>query len=1038
MGASGRKSATLTTAALALTGLLAGLVPALAAHATPPNCTVGPSGADYTSIQLAVDNTSCSTVTVAAGVYDEAVEITRPLTLTGQPGAVIRPDGSTTLWDGGVRRPAVYITGTASVTVQGFEIDGRAAPVHFGVYSTASGNSVRNNRIHDITNSITGLVADQGGFGVLFYAIDQPMSSADIEGNIISNTARSGIQVGGQDVSTSGMFVIGSNQVITGNTLSRTLLGPSNAQSGGAIEMLGGKASTITGNRISLTGSGTSFVGIFVAGSALGATPNQLTANDIHDNQGGILVWSADSFVDFGADAPGAPDVHFNRLFNDTAYGLRGVDPEVTLTVPAQNNWWGCNGGPNTTGCDMVLDLSSVNPTPWLTLGASASPTALSTGDTSAIRASLLTNSVGMDTSISGTVPNGITTGFAATLGTVVPSSATTISGTSSSSFTAGGSLGQPIVSATVDSQTVTTTMSIFNYRPVAALSASPASGPAPLATTLGTAGTHDLDSDLAAWRLSFGDGSADSTGPAPPPATVAHIYSSSGTFLARLTVTDSVGSSSSAAATVSVGPPASPSPSPSSAPPSGGGSPGAGTPGSLTFYFAEGTTLDGFREYVLLSNPSSSPVQVAVTYYFDDGSAPLPTTVSVPGSGRTTIDVVTVVGPGRTGVSVGVSSPRPIVAERSMYFARGFPIGLVNGAHSVLGARAPRTSWDFAEGSTLPGFQEYLTLQNPGVSGADALVTFGIEGGGTQTVHLSVPGGQRRTLDVDAALGVGVVGHSTRVSSTTPILAERPMYFLRAVGDDGVLIKGGHVAFGSTPANEWDFAEGTLLPDFATYLTLGNPDAGASAPATITYYFTDGTQATRSVTVAPGSRLTVRVFDPTDPAGVGRNVSDPVGRGVSMRVTSSAAGGLVVERPVYFHHVFAGGFAEIIDGHDQAGAQGFATSWAFAEGSTLPGFFPFLTILNPGTQAASLTITYTPDQGPPVTRTLTAAATSRLTVQVYGAPEQGGIGASVTGFGIFTSASSPVLVERPLYVDRALPGLPEITGGSDVIGLSG
>src|SRR5207245_5016890 len=128
-------------------------------------------------------------------------------------------------------------------------------------------------------------------------------------------------------------------------------------------------------------------------------------------------------------------------------------------------------------------------------------------------------------------------------------------------------------------------------------------------------------------------------------------------------------------------------------------------------------------------------------------------------------------------------------------------------------------------------------------------------------------------------------------------------------------------------------------------------------------------------------SRRTVKVFDASDPAGVGRNVSDPVSRGVSTKVSTSAPGGLVVERPMYFHRVIQSPGPEINDGHDKAGVATLSTTWLFAEGSTLPGFYPFLTILNPSTSAASVTITYTPDNGPVVVRNLTAAPPSRPTV---------------------------------------------------------
>ena len=43
-----------------------------------------------------------------------------------------------------------------------------------------------------------------------------------------------------------------------------------------------------------------------------------------------------------------------------------------------------------------------------------------------------------------------------------------------------------------------------------------------------------------------------------------------------------------------------------------------------------------------------------------------------------------------------------------------------------------------------------------------------------------------------------------------------------------------------------------------------------------------------------------------------------------------------------------------------------------------------------------------------------------------------------MTGFGIVVVASKPVVVERPFYTSRVIPGLPLITGGSVVVGLPG
>jgi hypothetical protein len=289
--------------------------------------------------------------------------------------------------------------------------------------------------------------------------------------------------------------------------------------------------------------------------------------------------------------------------------------------------------------------------------------------------------------------------------------------------------------------------------------------------------------------------------------------------------------------------------------------------------------------------------------------------------------------------------------------------------------------------------------------------------------------------VDVNATIGNGVVGHVTTVSADVPVFVERPMYFTRAVGDDGVVINGGHVAFGADPGVSWSFAEGTVLPDFAEYLTLGNPNA-VPVNVKLTYLLGDGSTIVRTAPVAAGSRHTVKVFDGSGD-GIGRDVSDPLGRGVSI-VVESPDGPIVAERPMYFHHDF-GLPAEVNDGHDVVGVTAPATTWRFADGTTMPDFYDFLTIGNPNSQPATVAITYFTDGSGPTTVPVTVPATSRVTVQIYGPASQGGIGRNVTGFSIRLDSDHPVLVELPEYLIHGIPGIaPTINGGSSVIGQPG
>ena len=381
------------------------------------------------------------------------------------------------------------------------------------------------------------------------------------------------------------------------------------------------------------------------------------------------------------------------------------------------------------------------------------------------------------------------------------------------------------------------------------------------------------------------------------------------------------------------------------------------------------------------------------------------------------------------------VDSTLPIAAERAMYFDTGVAGLATNGGHAVVGVADDRTSWSFAEGTTQPGFREFLTLLNKGNADASTSITYGIEGGGTRTVPVVVPARRRITVNVADQLGE-VVGHSTVVNSSVPILAERPVYFNGTVG--GLAVKGGHVAFGSRSAQEVFFAEGNVLPDYRQFVTLANPDPAATITVTLDYLLENGPSQSRTVTVDAGSRRTVQVFNAADPGGLGTAVSDPVTQGVSMKVHTDATKGVVVERPMYFSHSFPGLDGPVAEGHSSPGSTGLSPAWAFAEGTTLPGFDTFITIANPG-EAQTATITYytdRPTDGPQV-RTVPVNTNSRTTVQMFGAVGQGGLGLERTGVSFTVAATKPLLVERPLYALGRVGDLDSVSAGTVVTGLA-
>jgi len=298
----------------------------------------------------------------------------------------------------------------------------------------------------------------------------------------------------------------------------------------------------------------------------------------------------------------------------------------------------------------------------------------------------------------------------------------------------------------------------------------------------------------------------------------------------------------------------------------------------AMEWYFAEGTTRDGFDEWLCLQNPNDTTVDVEITYMLQGEEVRIQTVEILPTS-RETIDVRGFLGP-NIDCSAKVTADAGIIAERPMYFNYQ---GAWSGGHDVLGATAPSTEWYFAEGTTRDGFDEWLCIQNPGLVPALVYINYML-GTGENLVQVEEVGAQsRRTISVAEFLGRG---HdvSMTLTSNQPIVAERPIYF------NYVGLTGGHDVVGATaPAVEWYFAEGATQNGFQEWLSIQNPN-NEEAEVTITYMLGTGETQDQVITVNPRSRETVDV-----------NSAVGWGKDVSARVISSKP--IIVERPMYFNY---------------------------------------------------------------------------------------------------------------------------------------
>ena len=449
--------------------------------------------------------------------------------------------------------------------------------------------------------------------------------------------------------------------------------------------------------------------------------------------------------------------------------------------------------------------------------------------------------------------------------------------------------------------------------------------------------------------------------------------------------------------------------------------------------YFAEGYTGTGFDTYLTIQNVNPGPVLARLGFqYSGAASGPAGRYLVLPASSRTTVKVNDIVGPGQP-VSITLAAPGAgIYAERPMYFA--YNAGVTDG-HVSPGAPAPAATWYFAEGYTGPGFDQYLTIQNPNPTAAEVMLTYYLTGGVPPlTKPMTVPANSRSTVFVhEQELGVGrdqAVSAKVESSNGVGIVAERPMYFTYNPAGGGAPITGGSNTVGATaPRTTWYFGEGYTGDGFDEYLTIQNPN-DQTGTATITYYLDGAAPVERHVPLPANSRTTVAVhaaYDAaTNPGGLGR-----LSVGHSTRVEASVD--VVAERPMYFRYTLDAGAGVITGGHNVMGAPAPAPAWYFPEGYTASGFDEYLTIQNPNPTAAQVMLTYyLADGAAPLTRPIAVPGTSRYTVRVHELAEGVGRNQAVSARVESLTPGVHIIAERPMYF--AYPGA--IDGGHVGLGL--
>lgn len=312
------------------------------------------------------------------------------------------------------------------------------------------------------------------------------------------------------------------------------------------------------------------------------------------------------------------------------------------------------------------------------------------------------------------------------------------------------------------------------------------------------------------------------------------------------------------------------------------GGHTSRGSPSSREWCFAEGYTGGGFDTYLLVFNPSHELAEIRVDCMTSEEVGE--EVIVIPPLSRFTLKLDDVIPDAE--VAVYLSSDRPVVAERAMYFdAQGRAGGSV-----AAGATATEEEWYFAEGYTGGDFDEWILIANPTDRGVAATVTFQRSDGLQVERDVVLRPRSRFTLHVDDMTGLEDAEVSAAVKAASPgVVAERAMYFTYRGGMGEV--GGGHAAPGAVCASShWLVPEGCTGDGFESWILVYNLEE-EQVTVGIDIYGESGTHVHREVAIPPRSRFTVKENDLLP------------GEGVSAELSAPGGARLVVEGAFYFRY---------------------------------------------------------------------------------------------------------------------------------------
>ncbi|MBN1289773.1 MAG: carboxypeptidase regulatory-like domain-containing protein [Actinobacteria bacterium] len=266
------------------------------------------------------------------------------------------------------------------------------------------------------------------------------------------------------------------------------------------------------------------------------------------------------------------------------------------------------------------------------------------------------------------------------------------------------------------------------------------------------------------------------------------------------------------------------------------------------TWYLAEGSSQWGFECWLLIQNPSDRQAVCDVTYMIE-GKGPLTVQKTVPAYSRKSFDIADDIG--AADASIKVESNVGVIPERAMYRnnrAEG---------HDSIGTNQPAADYYLAEGSSAWGFTTFVLVQNPQDTENRVNVVFMTTSGPVPHPDnpITLPPNSRHTIRVNDVLPG--TDFSTQVSGTSPLIAERAMYWDSGTGEachDSIGVSAAHTSF--------YLPDGQASEGRETFTLVQNPNDEA-VTIEVSYLTPDGLgNVVFESEIKPDSRVTYNMSD--------------------------------------------------------------------------------------------------------------------------------------------------------------------------------